>query len=242
MKSMICCIAVAIALTSVLVPPSAGMTVDRSRYNIILTRKPFGQPPPLKASSEYEPVPLAPPPSFVKTLHMCAITEVPGIGIRVGIVKKTAPQKSYSWLVGESEDGFTLLEADFVKESALLEKDGEQAWISMNDSSASSPASTSASRVRTPRTSSGVPPRPTRTPPRLAPGQISYAERLKRRREAAIRHREVKPPPELTPKQLEAKYKEVQMNLIRKGQPPLPIPLTPEMDAELVREGVLPPR
>jgi len=31
------------------------------------------------------------------------------------------------------------------------------------------------------------------------------------------------------------------MEVIRQGLPPLPIPLTPEMDAQLVSEGVLPP-
>ena len=35
--------------------------------------------------------------------------------------------------------------------------------------------------------------------------------------------------------------REYQMELIRKGLKPLPIPLTTEMDDQLVREGVLPP-
>ena len=30
------------------------------------------------------------------------------------------------------------------------------------------------------------------------------------------------------------------MEVLRKGMPPLPVPLTPEMDAQLVSEGVLP--
>jgi hypothetical protein len=33
-----------------------------------------------------------------------------------------------------------------------------------------------------------------------------------------------------------------QMDVIRKGQPPLPIPLTKEMNAQLAKEGVLPPK
>ena len=32
------------------------------------------------------------------------------------------------------------------------------------------------------------------------------------------------------------------MEVIRQGLPPLPIPLTPEQDSQLVKEGVLPPQ
>ncbi|MEX2606582.1 MAG: hypothetical protein WD708_04485 [Kiritimatiellia bacterium] len=42
--------------------------------------------------------------------------------------------------------------------------------------------------------------------------------------------------------ELEAHLKEQQLDAIRSGKPPLPIPLTEEMDDQLVREGVLPPR
>jgi hypothetical protein len=42
---------------------------------------------------------------------------------------------------------------------------------------------------------------------------------------------------------LERKLQEYQMDLIRQGKTPLPmVPLTPEMDAQLVEEGVLPPQ
>jgi hypothetical protein len=54
--------------------------------------------------------------------------------------------------------------------------------------------------------------------------------------------------PELSPEEQAAKREEVrenlrqyQMEVIRAGMPPLPIPLTPEMDDQLVAEGVLPP-
>jgi hypothetical protein len=42
--------------------------------------------------------------------------------------------------------------------------------------------------------------------------------------------------------ELEAHLQEQQMDAIRRGNPPLPIPLTEKMDDQLVREGVLPPR
>ena len=54
--------------------------------------------------------------------------------------------------------------------------------------------------------------------------------------------------PDLTPAEQQERREEIrkslqdyQMEVIRKGMPPLPIPLTPEMDNQLVAEGVLPP-
>ena len=51
-------------------------------------------------------------------------------------------------------------------------------------------------------------------------------------------------PPGMTQGEMEDYFKEYQMELIRAGGasgPALPIPLTPEMDAQLVEEGVLAP-
>ena len=52
-------------------------------------------------------------------------------------------------------------------------------------------------------------------------------------------------PPEEDPEEreeIEKKLQQYQMDLIRKGAKPLPIPLTQEMDDQLVKEGVLTPR
>ena len=59
----------------------------------------------------------------------------------------------------------------------------------------------------------------------------------------------VKPPePKLSPEEqrlrreeIRANLQDYQMEVIRSGMPPLPIPLTQEMDDQLVSEGVLPP-
>jgi hypothetical protein len=45
---------------------------------------------------------------------------------------------------------------------------------------------------------------------------------------------------ELSPEEVNSLLQEYQKELIRTGQTPLPIPLTPETDQELVNEGVLP--
>jgi len=49
------------------------------------------------------------------------------------------------------------------------------------------------------------------------------------------------PDGKMSGEQLEKHLKEYQMEAIRKGLKPLPIPLTKEMDDQLVSEGVLPP-
>lgn len=48
--------------------------------------------------------------------------------------------------------------------------------------------------------------------------------------------------PEMTDQEVLRLLQEYQKELIRSGQTPLPIPLTPESDQELVTEGVLPPQ
>ena len=49
------------------------------------------------------------------------------------------------------------------------------------------------------------------------------------------------PAPTLTGEALEQHLQEYQMEVIRTGQPPLPVQLSPERDAQLVAEGFLPP-
>jgi len=48
-------------------------------------------------------------------------------------------------------------------------------------------------------------------------------------------------PAKPTGEELEKHLRDYQMDVIRKGLTPLPIPLTQEMDDQLVKEGVLPP-
>jgi hypothetical protein len=69
-------------------------------------------------------------------------------------------------------------------------------------------------------------------------GRPSYAERRR------ARMQEQQPPPvqpRYTGEELTKHLQEYQMEVIRQGLPPLPIPLTPEMDKQLVTEGFLPP-
>lgn len=69
------------------------------------------------------------------------------------------------------------------------------------------------------------------------------------RRAGPLPGRENPPDRQLTPEEQAQKRQEVrenlrqyQMEVIRSGKPPLPIPLTQEMDDRLVQEGILPPQ
>lgn len=206
----------------------AAVTPDFSRYEIILKRKPFGELP--APPSPARPARPQPPP-FVKDLRMCAMTES-DFGIRVGFINiRSRPQKSYFLYVGESEDGIELVDADYDEERALLRKGSEQHWIYMSGKSggSSQPGPTVSKNISSSSSSR----------------KLSYAQRLRRRREAlAERNRRKREMPRLTGEELTKHLSEYNLELIRAGGekgPPLPIPLTPEQDAQLVEEGVLPP-
>jgi hypothetical protein len=196
------------------------------RYQPILERQPFGEvrPDPAASAPAKPTGPVAPP--FTKDLKMCAITE-DDTGIQVGFVNVAMkPPKSYLLRIGEMEDFIELIDADYEEEMALLRKGEEEHYISMDGSSG--PGTTSAG-ASTPSSSA-----PTTTGTR----RLSYKARLAQRRKTRVI---MAKEPQLKGEELKKHLENYQMELIRTGAPPLPIELTPEMDAQLVAEGVLPP-
>lgn len=223
----------------------AAAAVDYSlpRYQVILDRQPFGAIPVARPKDESvtPQIPVAPPP-FIKILRMCAITETSSFGLRVGIVDiKAKPPKSYFFRIGDVQDGIELVDADFIKEGALLKKDGLAYWIFMDGSMGPSEGGGRTPAVT--RTAAAGPLSP--NPAGTASSRNSYATRLAKRREILEeRRRKSMEREEIGPEALKAQLREYQMELIRAGGklgPPLPIPLTKEMDDKLVAEGVLPP-
>jgi len=226
---------------------TASAALDFSRYDVILERMPFGEPP-----VERVPViipPIKPAQTFVQLLkvRMTAITDHPNFGVRVGFEaleeKGSKKSKSYYMSVGEMRDGFMVMEADVEKETAVLLKDGETETIAMGVETgigSGVPGAVASTAARSPSS------RPTRTIISNAPrpeSASSYADRLRQRRELMKKHQENKRAPELSGEELKKHLQEYQMELIRAGGklgPPLPIPLTREMDDKLVAEGVLP--
>jgi hypothetical protein len=195
---------------------------------------PFGDIDALAAA----PVAVKPPavlPNFAKNYTMCAITDSYG-EIMVGFIDKgqRGDSKYYYLRVGEEQDGVKLVAADYANESATLLREGQEFDITMNGpklSGSSSQTEQVGARPLFSRNSSHK--------------NESYSSRLKRQRESRIKvESRIKYPKEnMTKEEITEHLRKLNMELIRaqgsKG-PPLPLQLTPEEDAQLVAEGVLP--
>lgn len=233
MKTWIIIIAVVCGF-SVLQAFSVPEMQDFSRYEVILQRRPFGAPP---AREIAPPPPVAPVDDPFKSLRLVGITRGDEGDLSVGIADIAAnPPRSIFLTMGESYDGLTLLDADYDLEGALIRKDMNDKWLYLG----------------------GIQPGggPVEQYQAAAPGQSgrseaskgvqSYIERMRARR-AAVRTTVIEPP-KLQGEALQKHLQEYNMELIRQaakgdgGAPPLPIPLTPEQDKQLVEEGVLPPQ
>lgn len=187
---------------------------DFARYQLIIDKHPFGEEPP---EAETTLVPFNE--SFAKDLRLSMLYEGPDGDVRAGVVD-VANDKNYTLKIGESINSIELVEADIDAEEALLRKGSEVALFKLkpDDKPKIIPSSQQANRKN------------------------SYAERRKALLKKVEDQKKKEPAePELTGEALRKHLEEVQMNAIRNGQPPLPIPLTPEMDAQLVSEGVLDP-
>jgi len=186
------------------------------RYQLILTKQPFGQEPP-----EADMIQVSASQSFARNLRLSMLFEGSDGTTRAGIVDNST-KKSYILRIGEPQDGFEMIEADIKASEAMVRKDNEVALFKL-EAGAGQPISKGEQSSR----------------------QSSYAERRKALlKQVEERKQETVPPPEpqLTGEALKKHLEKVQMDAIRNGLPPLPLPLTPEMDAQLVKEGVLPPQ
>jgi hypothetical protein len=186
------------------------------RYQLILDKQPFGQDPP-----EADIVQVPASQSFARNLRLSMLFEGPDGTTRAGIVDNST-KKSYILRIGEPQDGFEMVEADIKASEAMVKKDNEVALFKL-ESGSGQPISKSEQSSK----------------------QSSYAERRRALlQKIEERRQEPDPPPQpaLTGEALKKHLENVQMDAIRNGLPPLPLPLTPEMDAQLVKEGVLPPQ
>ncbi len=208
---------------------------DFSRYQSILDRKPFGD---IAAAGASAGGGAANPdqPALSASLRLVALEmgEQKGAG-RAGLVEASG-KKTYFLSLGEEEDGIKLVDADFQGDRALIRKGDQEEWLIMNRGFTKPGAS---------------PTDPT--------GEISRRQRFREMAKARMGQRNASPPaPEpvvssnlatnhphfKNNEEMNEYYRKINLDLIRAGGnkgPPLPIPLTPEDDATLVNEGVLPP-
>jgi hypothetical protein len=190
-----------------------------SRYQPIIDKQPFGQEP-LEADALQT---VSSTQSFARNLRLSMLLEGSDGSIRAGIIDSNL-KKSYILRIGEPQDGLELVEADMDSSEALLRKGNEVVLFKLESGDGEQMARSQPSSQ-----------------------QNSYAERrralLRKIEERRKQQAEEKPPePKLTGDALKKHLEDVQMDAIRSGRPPLPMPLTPEMDAQLVSEGVLPPQ
>lgn len=201
------------ALAALSEPPSF------DRYQVILNRKPFGNPPPEAAMTK---PPLPAPDSFAKSLRLSMIVETDDGDVRIGFVDNRT-SRSYSLIPGEAQDGIELISASFEDEEAIIKNGEEMALLKL----ASGTFEEIAPQDQTARIEA-------------ARNRPSYQERRRQRMEQQKQEEKV-PEPKFTGEELTKHLYEYQMEIIRQGLPPLPIPLSQEQDDQLVREGYLPP-
>ena len=202
---------------------------NSSRYDMIIERQPFGQEMVIEeptVTPEHEmALATAAAQAAEKELRLCFIFETNQGEIRAGFQNKTAKPgdpKSVMLGVGDSFRGMKLLAVNLEESSATLDRDG----VRVNFSLAKAPTPvTKNTMAATPRRfGSGFrsPEKPSEPKPAPEP-QLSPEQQAQRRAE------------------IQENLRQYQMEVIRTGMPPLPIPLTKEMDDQLVSEGILPP-
>jgi len=219
---------------------------DPRRYDVIVSKKPFGVAPQAKPAPEAA----APAPGSaqdpMKAVRVVGLTYKEPFGLRIGLVDSGVnPAKNYLLSVGESTDeGILVVDADIELEAVLLSAkmpDGKalERWFYLSGSGGGAGGGPVPS-VAVPGPQGGA--------PLPANASESYLERLKKRREAIRARSQEQQQPKLQGEALEKHLQEYNMELIRKAAkgesagPPLPIQLTPEQDKQLVEEGVLPPQ
>jgi hypothetical protein len=133
------------------------------RYQVIVERKPFGEPPPPPVTP---PPPVEETPPWAESYRLCSVYEAEGSKTRVGLLEMKS-NKALILAIGESQNGILLLSADVAEETATLSKDGQEVTMKLEASKRKAPAKpaprpTTRSRVTPPKTPPKAPVRSTR--------------------------------------------------------------------------------
>lgn len=197
------------------------------RYNVILDRSPFGSDP---LSTVSTPDPNAQAQANAAKLEqayrLSFLLETDDGEIRAGfqnLKPKPGEPLGSVIMVGESFMGMKLKSVDLASSEAMLEHNGQPIIFQLTQESSSAKVAPATPTQPSRRFGGGF---RNREPTRPAPP----------------------PEPTLSPAEQEQRHAEIrknlqdyQMEVIRTGMPPLPVPLTQEMDDQLVSEGILPP-
>lgn len=212
----------------------------KEEYQPIIDAKPFGD---MAALAETDTASLAEQQKqkeeIAQKFRMCGITDMPDGTRKIAFLDETTGQAaSYLLAVGETQNGFTLVSADYAREYATLTKDGLTLTLGLGKGLIDAPP---------PEVEEPPPPEITVTPaaaPAEPPKAGSFRARLLRR-QAAKAEAEASERKALHDRVAEAEAEKikaarrVQIERIKQGLAPTqPITLTREEDAELEAAGV----
>lgn len=203
----------------------------RERYDIIVDRSPFGEEVVIDQTAQKdakaEADALATVRRMERNIRLCYLLEMENGEIRAGFenkVAKAGDPKSFMLMLNDNVNGMKLSKVDLANSRATLLMGGESVTFELKKMAQSGSSASKASSIPRRRFGGGfrkqAPANP--TPPSLESDLSPEEQALQRK---AVR----------------ARLENYQMDVIRQGMPPLPIPLTQEMDDQLVSEGVLPP-
>lgn len=154
-----------LSMATLLAAATAGAAIEGfDRYQVIMDRKPFGEPPPPVQAPPPPPPEETPP--WAETYRLCSVYEAEGSNVRVGLLEMKS-NKALILAIGEAQNGILLLSADVAEETATLSKDGRQVTMKLEASKSKPPAAkptptrSSRSRITPPKTPPKAPVRPT---------------------------------------------------------------------------------
>ena len=222
----------------------------REQYQPIIDAKPFGD---MAKETETDTVALAEQQKqkeeIAQKFRMCGITDMPDGTRKIAFLDETAgAMASYLLGEGETQNGFTLITADYDREYATLSKDGLTFTLGLGKglidtppdietlATAEAPAAPKAETAPAPKTAVAKQAKPAK--------EGSFRSRLLKRRAAQQQAEEnEKMALQLRVATMEAERvqanRRAQIERIKQGLAPTqPIQLTPEEDAELEAAGV----
>ncbi|MBN2162088.1 MAG: hypothetical protein JXR25_09230 [Pontiellaceae bacterium] len=197
---------------------------DRSRYEVIVERAPFGNEP-LVDTKDAAPVGFK---VLEKELRLCFLLQSQSGEVRAGFQNQKAKKgdpKSIILMEGESYRSMKLVKIDLENSTAIMEYEGKEVPFELTKAKAAVATAKQPTEPATPQRRFGSGFRRNAEPEEQKPEEPQLSqEELEEQREAVREN-----------------LREYQMEVLRSGMPPLPIQLTPEQDDQLVSEGVLPP-
>ena len=210
---------------------AGAMEYKRERYDVIVDRSPFGEDPLLAQQAQQNAAngakdaadAAAAAKKMEKEMRLCYLLEAESGDIRAGfqnLKARPGDPKSIMLKVGESFNGMKLASISIDENSATLSINGKNVTFELAAAKAAPAVKAAAQPAR--RFGGGFRAKPA-APVKPPEPQLSPEEQVQKREE------------------VRENLRQYQMEVIRQGMPPLPIPLTQDMDDQLVAEGILPP-